>query len=462
MYGLLTWTRSFTYDNGAIVKNADGPVFADHPQPNLWILLASEAKSLSEQFDILQLAPWCNGTGEGYTPFCLRNFNSNWGTEAELHSAVAAIRKSGMKLSPDLVFRQMGGENGGPGVFKYTDYAGSTLASWFQYFGQPGETKPPFVDQDDVPDSSGNYPFGRVRSYQHSVPAGAVTADTISALANMVDLFGLTSGDIPRWDDGKGMYATAVLEIMRTQPHLGFSVEFFAGNPAELDWYVRTVMQSRVCVEDYASYWYFQGACNNYESRYLSQKGYVQWNSNASIGFVNNPDVATSWNWTSGGTISQQIAFNLLLAYAVSMFMPFRVFMVYAEDYFPASANYPTGRGYKPYLDNMIWFGKKFAVGQYQERYNNGKVFAYTRDGNGGEIGWSGGCLIVVNFDTDNEYEVGIQTVWEPGQQVHNYSYAGFDETYTVGPSGVLNMKVRSNYQSDGQSYYLIAAAGVS
>lgn len=462
--GLIDWVRSFTYDaDGSIIKNDDGAVFAAHPQP-LWSLMASSAKNLSQFFDKIQLPPASNGSGEGYAPYQLRNYSSNWGTQDELIACIKACHAAGMTVSPDLPFRQMNGENGGPGVFIYPGAApGSTTASWFQYFGQPGETQPPFVDQDSVPDPSGNYAFGRVRSYQNCIPAGVVEGDTTAVLRDMIPLLGLIPGkDTPRWDDGKGMHAPSCLRIMNSQPGMGFYVEFDSGNPAEIDWYVRTVMKSRCQVEDYPQYWHTQDACNQYDATQFDAGGGGYWrqNSGASVGFVNNPDVATSWSPTGG--ISQQIAFNLLLAYAHGMCLPYREFLVYAEDYYPASPSYPTGRGFQTFLDNMSWFSRTFAFGNFEKRWEDKDVYAYTRDGQGGAIGWSGGCLVVLNFDTLTPRTITVQTTWQEGQIVHNYSCTGNNEYYTVGAGGKLTVTVKSNYYSNGQSYLLIAPSGVN
>jgi alpha-amylase len=460
--GLICWVRSFTYDaDGEIIKNADGPVFAAHPQPNLWTLLAGEAKKLAGSFDIIQLPPASQGYGEGYSPFQLRNYASNWGTQAELIAAVEACHAAGIRVSADLPFRQMSGSNKGPGVFYYgADAPGNTLASWFQYFGNPGETKPPFVDQDDVPDSSGDYAFGTVRSYQNSIPAGAVEADTAGVLNEFV---GMAKIDLARWDDAKGMYQPSVLKIMKSQAEFEFYVEYDSGDTGEVDWYVMTLMGGICSAEDYPNYWHVQDACNGYNANQITSGdgGYWQWHGGQyAIGFVNNPDVATSWS-ESGG-ISQQIAFNLLLGYALAMCLPFKDFMVYGEDYFPASPNYPTGRGLQPFLDNLCWFSRTFAFGGYRQRWQDQDVFAYTRDGDGGAVGWSGGCLVVVNFNTLDARTITVQTTWPEGESVHNYSMTGTNQDYVVDTGGMLTVTVKSNYYSNGQSYLLIAPSGVN
>lgn len=459
---LIAWVRSFNYDaQGNVLKSANGPIFAAHPQP-LWALLAAAARGLSGHFDGVQIPPASNGPGEGYAVFQLRNYTSNWGTQEELVLAIAACHEVGMTVSPDLPFRQMSGENGGPGVFKYKSGVGDTLASWFQFFGQPGETEPPFVAQDDVPDTSGNYAFGRVRSLQNSIPHGAVEGDTTAVLNDMIPLLGLVPGkDDPRWDDGKGMHAPSCLRIMNSQPKMNFFVEFDSGNPQELDWYVRTVMQNRCWVEDYAQYWHTQNACNQYDARLFDAGGGGYWrlNSQAAVGFVNNPDVATSWSPTGG--ISQQIAFNLLLAYVHGSCLPYREFLAYAEDYYPASPSYPTGRGFQGLLNNLFWFSRTFAFGNFERVWEDKDVYAYSRDGNGGGVGWSGGCLVALNFNTVEARTITVQTPWKQDESVHNYSATGKNEYYTVGVGGKLTVTIKSNYYSDGQSYLLIAPSGV-
>ena len=457
--GLINWVRSFTYDKeGRMVRGADGPVFSAHPQPNLWTLLKANAKELSPFFDAIQLPAVTYGDGEGYSPQCLRNFNSNWGTKAELVAAIAACRTHNLIVSADLVYRQMNGENGGPGVFRYADGIGDTKASWFQYYGQAGESIPPFVKQDEVPDSSGNYAFGRVRSYQNCDPAGATEADTVSALKLLLALFEPLR-TFPRFDDVKGMHAPSVLRIMNSAPSIPFYGEYFTGSTEEIDWYVATVMNYRCAVEDYPQYWHTQNACNQYDASLFDQGGYWQYHGGYfAVTFVNNPDVATSWSPTGG--ISQQIAFNLLLAYALTMCLPSRMCLVYAEDYYPASPDYPTGRGLMPFIDNMCWFARTFAYGGFERRWVDHDVYCYTRDGNGGSIGQNGGCLVVVNFNTYLERTITVQTMWPEGRAVHNYSYTGVDQDAYVGPGGMLTLTVQANYFSNGQSYQLWAQKG--
>jgi hypothetical protein len=461
MIGIVIWTRSFTFgSNGEIVQNADGPVFAAHPQP-LYPVLSSMAKSLAGSgIKNVQLPPVTAGAGEGYSVFCLRDFDSNWGTSAELVAASVACENAGCPADPDIAVRQMTGSNG-PNVwdYTYTDFAGSTAGGWFSFFGQPGEAKPPMVAVDDVPDGSGNFAFGTVRANQFSNPPGVVIDDTKGALTTLASLIKLRR---PRFDDGKGMWAGSTLEYLKTLQPAVCVVEYFTGTNSELFWFVHTLMDGLCQVEDYPQYWPIQRMCNGYDGTQF-QPGYWSWDSGNAVGFVSNPDVATSWNWAAGGTLSQQIAFNLLLAYAIGMCLPYQRFMIYADDYFPASENYPTGKGYQPFIDNLAWFSNTFAFGGFEIRWQDKDIFAFSRDGDGGEVGWSGGCLIVVNFNSFTTRFVDLQTTWQEGQAIHNYAAVGNNQDYTVGPGGILyNFEVMNNAFSNGQSYYLLAPGGVS
>jgi alpha-amylase len=460
--GIIPWTRSFTYDaQGKMVIGPDGPVFAAHPQP-LYPLLKSMAKALAAtRIKLAQLPPVTNGQGEGYSSFCLRNFNSNWGTEDELVDTCLSCEADGVQADPDIAVRQMTGANGSDvWDYTYTDYAGSTAGGWFAFYGQPGEARPPMVEQDDVPDPSGNFAFGTVRANQHSNPAGAVIADTKGALQALAALIKLKN---PRFDDGKGMWAPATLEYLKTLLPAKCVVEYYSGSNSELYWFVHTLMGGICQVENYPGYWPLQRMANGYDCTQFAP-GYESWDSNNSVGFANNPDVATSWNWYDGGTISQQIAFNLLSVYAVAMNLPNQRFMIYAEDYFPASANYPTGRGYKPYLDNLAWFSDTFAFGAFAVRWQDRDVLAFTRDGDGGDVGWSGGCLVALNLNTYVQRTITMQSTWPEGQWIHDYSAAGgcTQRDFTVEPGGMLTITLLANAYSSGTAFALLAPGGVS
>jgi len=152
------------------------------------------------------------------------------------------------------------------------------------------------------------------------------------------------------------------------------------------------------------------------------------------------------------------------LGIAHDICLPFKTYMVYAEDYFPASPNYPTGRGLKPFIDNLCWFSRTFAFGNFKRVWVDQDVYAYYRDGYGGEVGWSGGCLVAVNFNTLNDRTITVEAPppWKEGDSVHNYTATGSNEYYTVAAGPKLTITIKSNYFSGGQSFVLIAPSGVN
>lgn len=469
MIGLVAWCRAFQYVNGKLVESNGTPSRIAYPLFNskntLWDILAEEASDLSPYFDLVQLPPASlaqGGTGDGvdgYEAFEYRNFNgTHWGNKEQLMRAVAVLHAAGIKVFADFPFHQMGGENGGPGVFKYNGRRGETTPAWFQGGFGNHDPIPPFVSQDSIPDASANFPFGRPRSYENSTPHGVVEADTKDIISYSQRSLGLDGG---RWDDVKATHVQSIARLIAAFLSLDWYSEYDDGNPANLNWWATSSPMNGMCaVEDYAHYWNVQRACNGYDATRIDMHGqpYWQWRPDLCVGFANNADVATTWG--ANGEISQQTAFNLLSAYVIGMCLPFKIFMVYAEDYFPASTEYPTGRGFKPYIDNLSWISRTFAFGAFQRRWVDKDIYCYTRDGNGGAVGWSGGLLVAVNFNTYVTREINVQTTWPEGTHIHDYTGHGPD--LSVGPGGRVTIAIPNNAFSNGQGYVGYAPAGVN
>lgn len=435
-----------------------------------WTVYLSKLDELSPYFDGLQLPPasiTASGTaadGDGYGVFCYRDLDGTyWGNKADLVALAAAMHVKGMKLSGDAPFRQMDGENGGPGVFTYKNFAGSTTASWFQYFGQPGEKKPPFVAQDDIPNTQGDTPYGRVRSFQHCIPTGAVEADAKDILADWIEDIGY---DMLRLDEAKAIHVQSMARIIASQPKVSFYCEYMDGNPQNLyDYITSAPMDGSAAVEDYAFYWHLQQACNGYDAQLLNLDGFwgfFQWRPDLAVGFFGNPDVTPSRGVDDG--ISEQIVFNLGIAAAILLNLPMKMQIVDGQAYWPASATFPNCYGLQPIIDNICWFARTFAIGAWAVRWLDADVAAYTRDGDGGAIGWSGGCLVAANFNTYVKRTMTLQTTWPEGQWVHDYSHAGgcTHRDFTVGSGGLLTISLVANAYSGGTSFALLAPGGVS
>lgn len=452
MIGLIAWGRN---------KEADGSRSAN--PKGLWKIIEQNAAAISRSFDFVQappdsLADGGSGPGcDGYEVFEYRQKNytryetvSGKGKE-ELMAASAALAAHGVRFAGDMSFHQMGGENGGPGLFKYNGRRGETKPGWFQNYGQPGETTPPFAPKDDIPSADGAYPFGRVRSYQRSIPAGAVIADAKDVLNDAVRGVGYR---IIRWDDTKATNAAAVREIMDSQPGVAFYGEYFDGNPSNLQWWATSwPMQSRSGAEDFTLHWRLQAACNGFNAALFDQGGWGwgQMNPGLAFGFLDNPDTDTA--------DGQQIIFNKGIGYALLLNLPLHASLVYGKDYYGPDV-IPGGYGLKPLIDNLCWISRTFAFGNFERRWVDKDVYAFTRDGNGGSLGWSGGLLVAANFNVLNARTITVQTMWAEGTHVHDYT--GHAGDAWVGPNGQLTITIPSNAWSGGRSYVCYAPAGVS
>ena len=431
---------------------------------NAWEVYRALLPELSPWFDGLQLPPAAltqSGTapdGDGYGTFEFRNLDGTyWGNKESLMALIAAAHAYGMKVYGDFPFRQMDGENGGPGVFKYDGRRGETTASCFQYFGQPGETMPPFVAQDDIPDTNGDWPDGRIRSLQNSVPAGYIEADTKDILQGYVKQIAYDGGRI---DEAKAQHAPSIARIAQSVP-MTLYAEFDDGNPQNVYNYAcEAPMNGCVGVEDYPGYWHFQTACNSFDATQLESSGFFgffSWRPDLAIGFLGNPDVTSSRG--ADGGISEQIAFNLGIGYALLLNLPMRTAMVDAQHYFPASETFPNGFGLKPIIDNLCWIARTFSFGAFECRWVDKDVYAYTRDGDGGAVGWSGGLLVAVNFNVLSPRTITVGTTFGPNRQIHDYT--GHAPDVWTDMWGSATITIPSNAYSSGESYCCYAPAGV-
>src|ERR1700757_1083028 len=172
---LIGWGR-FTEPDGSL---STVPAPSTNPgYPWLWDFLASQATTLSEiGFTALQLPPTSKAQGgagagcDGYGVFDPRDLGSKnqqgslptrYGAKDALTRFVAVAHACGLDVYLDIVLHQRIGENGGPGIFRYLGSDGRTLngrrqtsPGWFR--GVPPDNLP----DDDVPDPSTDFAFGR-------------------------------------------------------------------------------------------------------------------------------------------------------------------------------------------------------------------------------------------------------------------------------------------------------------
>lgn len=457
--GLIAWGRFLDAAGNRI------SVPAPPAAPWLWDFLRANADGIGNNFDLVQLPPWSLAQGgaapgcDGYGVFQRRNLNgTRYGSLESLMSAIAALNANGCATYGDLVLHQMSGENGGPGVFRYhgadaktMNGRGQTTPGWFRGGMKQDDPIPPFCREDQVPVPADDFPFGRELSYQNCNPHGVTARDAIDYLRWVTKRTGATGY---RFDDTKGTYAPAVKQIMDAMPELPFYSEYFDGNPANLNWWATSSpMNGRSAVEDFTLHWRVQAACNGFDATQFNSggAGYFEWNSGLSVGFVDNPDTDTS--------PGQQVVFNKGLAYAHLLTLPMRLALVYGKDYFPASI-WPGAYGLKPLIDNLCWINRMFAFGNYEVRYVDHDVHVASRDGNGGAVGWSGGLLTALNFNTLDPRTITCATPFGANRWLHDYT--GHHPDIWTDARGNATFTVPSNAYSNGQSFLCFAPGGVT
>lgn len=462
--GIILWGRH--YDSAS----KSWETIPNTPQP-LTELIRGMASEIGAAFDYAQWPPMSmaqgrNGPGcDGYAVFERRDFGSpdsptRYGWDESWLAAIAALNAHGTQSLADLVLDALYGPNGGLGTFVYYGADGKTKngaggATPDCFMAPPGEKVPPFVANDQVAGGpSSIIQFGGLNfSYQHGKGTVAEAKSFLKYLAEHTGIVGC------RVDAGKDMYSPAIAEIMESQPQLAYTVEYYDGNPANLyNYATRSPMNSRAAVEDFTFHYRVQSACNGFDATQFVNDGMGmwEWNAGLSVPYVETPDTQSEVG--ADGSIGEQVAFNKAIGYAVMLTVPCRMALVLATDYFPTSV-WPGSYGLKPLIDNLCWCNRMFAFGNCDIRYVDKDVLALTRDGNGGALGWSGGMLTVVNFNTLSARTVTVETPFGPNRWLHDYT--GHEPDIWTDGNGLATVTVRSNAYSDGQSYAIYAPGGV-
>lgn len=416
---------------------------------NLWTL--GLLPSLAPYVDGVQIPPpsltqsGTDATGDGYGIVQRRVYDGTfWGNEAGLRAFIAEAKAHGLDVMWDFVAHHLAEQGKLPSYW----FRGETRAIKDEYGKVIGwhDPIPPYSPQDDV---AGVDPVWGMRefSYQHS--KGEVLADTIAWLDSIVESFGVTRF---RWDDAKGMMPYAVGAVMRTMNGLhtlDFTAEFWSSTPEALAWAHSGPIGGHCKVYDLDWHYALQAACNGCDATQLSGRGGWRYAPSDVHLVVDNPDT----------DFGQQIVSNKLPAYAITLCLPAHAVDIFGKDWFPDTAHTPGGYGLSHAgLHTVCWFARMFAIGKQQDRWNDRDVYAFTRDGDGGQYGWSGGCLVVVNLNPHADRWVTLHTMWPEGKRIHNYFNGG---DVTVGRDGAVSLWLPPNHNMAGQSIGLWAPEGV-
>jgi alpha-amylase len=371
-------------------------------------------------------------TGDGYNPFDDGDIGSKdqlgrkptrFGDADQLRRAIAICKANGLNVLLDHVMHQrMGGKNG---VYRYVSATGKTNGRFPKDPGcfspsAPGDTIPPYVPVDPVPDQADNFPFGNPLAPVNSIPKGYVW----NGLLNAGDwLFRTTGANGARLDDMKGTNIGFIKAFMTYGAMRGkwFFGEYASGNPNDTNWWVSQVDGLSSAADFGFHYARAMAMCNdstfdmgrlknNWEAMY-------QTNPMKAVTFVESMDSDTNGFAT--------IVFNKLLGYAL-MLTSEGLPCVYIRDYLKE----PDCYGLEDEINNLIWCAQMLAGGSTVPRLtNNPRVYVFER------MGWgeAPGCVVALSNDYfwSGWHTVTVQTHFGPNAHLHDFTGHNAQDCWT-------------------------------
>lgn len=322
---------------------------------------------------------------------------TRWGTALEVKAAIQSIHAAGMMALEDAVIHQYEGslpiyELGAEGSFDHN------------LFPKGPSCFVPQVAADDVFDSDGNSAFGQMVSFQNSKPAGYMLHGTIQAMQWRRRALGLDGG---RLDDTKGEASSVSARLIERVGGWWFG-ECFDGNPTELARWVRESGGKRTL--DFTLHWAIKAACEGSVSlRALPGNGFYAWDPDHSVLFVESAD--------TDNNNGENVRFNKIWGYLLILTLPAAAALIYAGDY--------ERYGLAAQINNLMWISSTFAFGNLRWEHAEDDAVVWSRDGDGGAIGWSGGLLLGIARGV--AWSGWTRTPFAPSQHLHDYSGHGLD-----------------------------------
>ena len=360
-----------------------------------------------------------------------------WGTAEDLRELTRAAAQHGLVVLEDNVIHQ---------------YGGAANQTYFEK-GSGGRLDPSLIPkhpscfvnrthpQDNVFDPEGNAAFGDEVTYQHCRPQGYMLNVIIQATRwrwRRLGLGGMRVDDSKGEpsDVSKGLCSAAVLRD-------GWNFcEVFVGAVPELQQFIR---ETGLRVLDFPFHWAIQNICDH-GAALSGMAGASLWEADAAhaVAFVDTFDTDSNEG--------ESIKFNKLWAYCLLTTVPCAGALIYAGDF--------ERYGLAPFLLNLAWIGATFAIGNHRWVYSDAGLLVWSRDGNGGSMGWSGGLLCGFSSDPVNARSQWVQTPFAPGTHLHDY--AGHGPDLFVNPDGWVQAVFGPNVNGSAQNYCCWAPAGVN
>ena len=422
--------------------------------PYWWDNLAGKANEIKKAgFTAIWLPPVIKGSSGGYSmgydPFDdydIGNKNqqftlpTRFGTREQLQRTCAMLRANSLDIYLDMVLNHRNGDSGNF-VFQSKDAYDNAG------FGRYPKSASDFVDnvgQDPgVFDDSAS--FGRNIAFYNGGGAGNVTAynytNMIAAgdwLTKALDVQGY------RFDYAKGISTNFLVSYLNSGAMANkFAVgEFWDGNiPYVQSWI--GAMQNKSSAFDFPLRFMLQSMCNSngsFDMSTLDHAGLTGVNPLGSVTFVENHDTDRN--------NGQQIISNKLLAYA---------YILTNEGYpcvfYKDWSTEPGCYGLKTRINNLVWIHEKIASGATQQRWKDGDVFAYERQG-GSKL------LIGLSDNGGSSRTINVQTTFGNNVSLHDYT-GNSPDVFTNG-SGQATITIPADVNGNGYVAYSVQGLGGS
>lgn len=356
-----------------------------------------------------------NDLSYGFDPRCDLRAWQWWGSQEEILSTSDAAHKLGTMVLRNRVDRQYG-----PAKLPILESDPKVFPKTADCFVPPQPW-----DTSLKPENGAN--DGMIVSYLGT--NGYMLKGKIQASHWLHEVLGL---DGWRLDEAGGLAPSVIRAFNEAQPGFNFA-EVWEGNPYAL---VEDAKQIGMPVLDFPGFYAYLAVSRGAPLTTLVNSGIADhW---PAIKFVENFD-------TDRFT---PIIANKLWFYVHALTVPAHGVMLYGGDY----SNY----GLNEDMMNIAWFSAATALGGIEYRIEEPGFLAWTRDGNGGKYGWSGGCLCAINADPIHWQHRYVRTHFQPGTVLHNFGRT-LGYATPVDAHGGTWVTVSPTYFGDGKSYVLLA-----
>ncbi len=347
------------------------------------------------------------------------------GAATELLAAIEALHKYGLLAIQDWVNRQYGG----PWPLYERNAAGqidkTLFPKWPACFAPPSALDIPFSQNNGSNDGI-LVSYNALDSYmlEGKMQAGRW-------IDNALGVNGF------RLDEARGLPVAVSKALNTGRPGVNYA-EVYTGDPTELG---RFVQQTGMPVLDFTRHFAYVGVSNGESLRSLPGSGYCFRDPDHAVVYVESNDTDGEYG----------VKFNKLWFYLDALTVPAKGSLVYGGDY--------EKYGLAPHIDNMMWIAATFAFGKFAYEYVDDTLIAWSRDGDGGEVGWSGGLFCGYSSDPINHRSEWIHTPFAPNTHLHDYT--GHAPDVWTNQDGWGYFTFPPNSFGSAQNYVAYAPAGV-